>query len=183
MATRQQTTRTRDAISRRVGWRQPAFLVAVLLSQAAPIDRVVAQQRRYSPRTPTVSPNLNLTRTNFDALPNYYSLVRPQLDQNQVNREQQQFNQREMALRQSQGVELGRITQSIQTGAVTAGPTGTGGGFQRSSTKYRFRDAGGYFQSQASGPIPAAGSAPPVGAVSAQGAVSRQGAPRPRRSR
>ena len=41
-------------------------------------------------RTPTISPYLNLTRDDdFNGLPNYFALVRPQLQQEEINRRQQ----------------------------------------------------------------------------------------------
>ena len=43
--------------------------------------------RSYEPASPTVNPYLNLLRTDFGPLPNYHSLVRPQLRQQAFNRE------------------------------------------------------------------------------------------------
>jgi hypothetical protein len=53
-------------------------------------------QERYVPSSPTVSPYLNLFQNNRNgnfnrALPNYYSLVRPQLQQQRINQTQQQL--------------------------------------------------------------------------------------------
>ncbi len=56
-------------------------------------------QRRYQPNSPTVSPYLNLLRTNLGPLPNYHSLVRPQLNQQNFNRGASQvmdYNLRQM---------------------------------------------------------------------------------------
>jgi hypothetical protein len=58
-------------------------------------------QQRYTPSRPTVSPYLNLFQNNRNggsfnrALPNYYTLVRPQLEQNRVNQYQQQLLQQQ----------------------------------------------------------------------------------------
>ena len=67
---------------------------------------------RYEPRTPTVSPYLNLLRTDPGGVPNYYSLVRPRVEafdryQQGVNnfRQYQQENERrqqELYLQQQQ---------------------------------------------------------------------------------
>jgi hypothetical protein len=119
--------------------------IAAVLALVAWQGSEAQAQRRYQPRTGTVSPYLNLTRTNFGALPNYYSLVRPQMDQVEFNREQVDFNQREVSLRQSQAQQLGKITQSIQTGVVPASPTGKSSGFQVNSQKYQFMSPGRYF--------------------------------------
>ncbi len=43
-------------------------------------------QREYQPARPTISPYTGLTQTNFGALPNYFSIVRPQLEQRSFNR-------------------------------------------------------------------------------------------------
>lgn len=44
------------------------------------------RQREYQPARPTISPYTGLLQTNFGALPNYFSLVRPQQEQTAFNR-------------------------------------------------------------------------------------------------
>src|SRR4051812_29542348 len=66
-------------------------------------------QQRYQPSTPTVSPYLNLFQNQRNgqfnrALPNYYTLVRPQLQQQQVNQTQQKLiQQQDSTIEQLQG--------------------------------------------------------------------------------
>jgi len=58
-------------------------------------------------RSPTISPYLNLGRDDgLDTLPNYFSLVRPQLEQQAINRQQNRRLQ-----------SLGRDVQQIQQSA------------------------------------------------------------------
>jgi len=45
--------------------------------------------RHYQPPRPTISPYANLMGSNQGVLPNYYSLVRPQLQQQATNQQQQ----------------------------------------------------------------------------------------------
>jgi len=80
-------------------------------------------QQRYQPSTPTVSPYLNLFQNNRNgkfsrALPNYYSLVRPQLQQQQINNTQQQLiQQQDNTIQQLQGSV--QILQQPATQVVT----------------------------------------------------------------
>src|SRR5262245_13587518 len=57
------------------------ILLLALVASAAHAQGV----QRYQPSRPTVSPYMNLFRTNAGPLPNYYSLVRPQINQLAVN--------------------------------------------------------------------------------------------------
>ncbi|RIK74243.1 MAG: hypothetical protein DCC67_16870 [Planctomycetota bacterium] len=85
------------------------------------------QIRRYRPASPTVSPYLNLLRNNdIGGLPNYYSLVRPQLQQQQFNTQQQQFNRQQMALSAQQSAAIGTLSTQLQP---MTSPTGKGSGF------------------------------------------------------
>ena len=63
--------------------------------------------RNFLYNRPTVSPYLNLTSRNSNGLSNYHTLVRPQLDQEQVNVQRQQ-----QATRQQQ--ELGEIQNQFR---------------------------------------------------------------------
>lgn len=78
-------------------------------------------QQRYQPSTPTVSPYLNLFQNNRNgsfnrALPNYYTLVRPQLQQNRINAQQQQ-------LLQEQDTTIQDLQQNVQILQQQPGPT------------------------------------------------------------
>jgi hypothetical protein len=76
----------------------PPFFIAscaIMISASASVG-----QERYTPAKPTVSPYLNLFQNNRNgsfnrALPNYYTLVRPQLEQNRINANQQNLNQQQ----------------------------------------------------------------------------------------
>jgi hypothetical protein len=82
-------------------------------------------QQRYTPATPTVSPYLNLFQNNRNggpvsrALPNYYSLVRPQLQQNRINNNQQQ-------LIQQQNTVIDQLQQNVQVLQQQPGSVVTG---------------------------------------------------------
>lgn len=95
---------------------------------------------RYTPQRPTISPYLNLLRNDNGTLPNYYSLVRPQLNQ-------QRFDNRILSETQSQAKAV-RSLSSV-SGENLVGPTGTASTFgNRShflnrSHFYRSRPAGG----------------------------------------
>ncbi|QDS96065.1 hypothetical protein FF011L_48690 [Roseimaritima multifibrata] len=44
-----------------------------------------SRQRSYEPATPTMSPYIGLLQSNSGPIPNYFSLVRPRVDQQQFN--------------------------------------------------------------------------------------------------
>jgi hypothetical protein len=92
--------------------------MALLALSAAPLHAQVA--RRYQPSRPTVSPYLNLFRNNVGPLPNYYSLVRPQINQLAVNNQ--------VAAQQAQQSAGLNLLQS-QTNQLAATPTGKNGWF------------------------------------------------------
>ncbi len=75
---------------------------------------------RYTPQRPTISPYLNLLRNDSGPLPNYYSLVRPQLNQ-------QSFDNRILSTTRAQELQVRKLNEV--TDAAAAGPTGTGGTF------------------------------------------------------
>jgi hypothetical protein len=111
-----------------------ASTVALALLFAAEAQ---AQTPRYQPARPTVSPYLNLFRNNTGPLPNYYSLVRPQL-------QQQDFNQRQMTAQQQQNAAIGALqVESRQMGATTQ--TGKGSGFMRYQRQGFMTNGGGRF--------------------------------------
>jgi hypothetical protein len=92
---------------------------------------------RFEPSRPTISPYLNLLRRDVGPLPNYYSLVRPQLQQND-------FNQRQIAINREQRTAIRANAQQIQE--VQSGAASTG-------TASVYRNYGHYYPSMsASGP-------------------------------
>ncbi|MEQ9408766.1 MAG: hypothetical protein RIK87_13610 [Fuerstiella sp.] len=102
-------------------------VLAVIL--AVPVCSAVAQDTpRYSPQRPTVSPYLNLLRNNTGPLPNYYSLVRPQLDQ-------RSFDNRISSVTRSQGIAVQRL--SSLSASRQSDVTGSGSGFNNYSHFYR----------------------------------------------
>ena len=84
----------------------------------------------HATRGQTISPYLNLDRPeNSEELPNYFTFVRPQIEQNEVNRRQQR--------------ELLKLERQVQTAsfgnaAARSGAPGTGHGT-------RFGDTGRYY--------------------------------------
>ena len=98
-----------------------------------------AQVRRYQPATPTISPYHNLYRFNDGrSLPNYYSLVRPELQQRAINR-------REQALSRQQGKALQQLQNDVQRGLQPVAPTGKGSWFMIQGSKSTFLNSSGYF--------------------------------------
>lgn len=142
MPTLNSTLLTRDPMIRRRSRPQPwqlavvGAIVATWLC-AAPCE---AQVQRYQPARSTVSPYVNLTRlNNFGGLPNYYSFVRPQI-------QQQRFNQREQSYRRQQGNELQQLQDSFDRGlSATTAPTGTGSWFLTSPTRSTYLDASPFY--------------------------------------
>lgn len=79
---------------------------------------------RYQPSRPTVSPYLNLLRNDSGAIPNYYSLVRPQQQQIATNQQQQI----ELTRQRQQLESLNNNLLRVQEPTIRA--TGIGSGFQ-----------------------------------------------------
>jgi hypothetical protein len=106
----------------RANYARSVFASFIVLACAA----ASSAQQRYQPSTPTVSPYLNLFQNNRGngplnrALPNYYSLVRPQLDQNQFNRAQLQVQQQQNQSIQQLQAGVGFLAQQ-QTGQAITG--------------------------------------------------------------
>jgi hypothetical protein len=101
------------------------------------------QARRYRPRTPTVSPYLNLLRREEgDGLPNYYSLVRPQLQQQAFNNQQQQFNQQQLILSAQQSAAIGALSTQLQP---TLTPTGKASGFMTTGSGVHYQNTSRFF--------------------------------------
>ena len=92
-----------------------------------------AQVARYQPSTPTISPYLNLTRFNPGGLPNYYALVRPQIQQRQINLQEQarlRFQERQII----------RLENEVQQVLAPTGPTGTNSWFMVPGNQAKFLD-------------------------------------------
>ena len=106
-----------------------------------------AQGQRYEPSTPTVSPYLNLFQNNRNgrqfnsALPNYYSLVRPRLQQQQTNQNQQQLIQQQS---RTIGQLQGNLQQLQQAGPLVV-PTGNSSWFNNPGGRAKFRDTSSYY--------------------------------------
>jgi len=92
-----------------------ALVVAAAGSSASMAQGV----RRFQPSRPTVSPYMNLFRNNTGPLPNYYSLVRPQI-------QQEAFNAQQVAQQAQQNSAL-KMLQSQTAPPLT--PTGKSSGF------------------------------------------------------
>jgi hypothetical protein len=83
--------------------------------------------RTYQPTRPTTSPYLNLLRTDSGPLPNYQSLVRPQLEQQEFNRRAS----RDIAYNLRQITTLEAAQQApLRIGEAQVRPTGVFGQFQ-----------------------------------------------------
>lgn len=116
-------------------WNLAALFVAVVSLAAFDGEACHAQVRRYAPSTPTISPYLNLTRFNGGGLPNYYSLVRPQV-------QQQAFDQQQAAQQQLQGYKIRTLQDEVQSGLT---PTGKSAGHMNLGTRHKFGDTTGHF--------------------------------------
>jgi hypothetical protein len=92
----------------------------VVLASLAAADCQAQQAPRYQPSRPTVSPYLNLFRNNTGPLPNYYSLVRPELYQ-------QRFNQQTLTQQAQQTAAIGTLNTQVRRGTTTQ--TGKQSGF------------------------------------------------------
>ena len=100
--------------------------------------------RQYPAPRPTVSPYLNLLRGNAGPVPNYHSLVRPQLQQQTINQQQQSVNLQQQSLVQSNQQGIQRVQQGlIEIRQPQASPTGTGGGFMNFSHFYNLNGTPG----------------------------------------
>ena len=105
----------------------PAFLVAVMAVHSATAQPPVV---RYQPSRPTISPYLNLLRRDVGRIPNYHTLVRPQIQQYQNNQLQQyQLQQQQTAIQSNR-------QQILRVGEAAIAPTGSGAGFRNYSHYY-----------------------------------------------
>jgi hypothetical protein len=92
-----------------------------------------AQVVRYQPQSPTVSPYLNLTRFNNGGLPNYFALVRPQL-------QQRQFNVQEQTLLRNQERQIIDLQNDVQRGLAAPAATGAASWFMTPGTQAKYLD-------------------------------------------
>ncbi|MDZ4820461.1 MAG: hypothetical protein SGJ20_15955 [Planctomycetota bacterium] len=85
---------------------------------------VNAQIPSYRPSRPVVSPYINLLQRGGGPLPNYFTYVRPILDQNIVNQQQQTaIMQNQRTMQQMEGQVL-RMQESNARPTGAAGPAG-----------------------------------------------------------
>jgi hypothetical protein len=132
-------------------WLRAGLLSSFLLISAT--SESIAQQRRYEPSQPTVSPYLQLFRNDVgqnSALPNYFNFVRPLQQQYQVNQTQQR-------LLQQQYQAIGQLRSNVQAlegqlaqGQVVA-PTGKGSWFNRPSTKSGYLNTSRFYSQSGTG--------------------------------
>ena len=108
-------------------------------------------QQRYTPSRPTVSPYLDLFRPRVRGgqLPNYYTFVRPQLRQSQINQSNQQvLQQQSQAIQQLQSsFQQG---QQGQAGGPLVAPTGKGSWFARPGSRSTFLNTSRYYSQSGS---------------------------------
>jgi len=106
---------------------------------------VHAQVRRYQPASPTVSPYLNLVRPE-GALPNYYSQVRPQQQQRQLQQDVARFGRQQSLVNRRLEQQLGQPRAIL--------PTGTASWFMNDGPRGYFLNSGRYYdQLELRGPI------------------------------
>ena len=108
-----------------VRWKQFSWCVAIAVTAFGVPHGLASAQgyspRGYVPRTPTVSPYLNLLRRDRGELSNYYTFVRPQQRAQQFVRDQYQMNNQ--LQRQVQGIR----NQAFRAQGVRQ--TGIGGSY------------------------------------------------------
>jgi hypothetical protein len=101
-------------------------------------------QQRYEPSRPTVSPYVNLFRENNGIVPNYQSLVRPMLQQQQTNIYQgQQLKKQQQSLRDLQ-VSQQDLERRARAG-TSMSPTGKGAWFNKPGSQSTFMNTSGFY--------------------------------------
>jgi hypothetical protein len=131
----------------RLTYTLPALLAGAISLMTTP-ECSAQQVRRYRPNTPTVSPYLNLLRNDNDnagGLPNYYALVRPQLQQQSINQQQRAVNQQQLSIEAQQAAALGSLSNQVQP-LLT--PTGKAGQFMTQGRGASFQNTSRYFPQQ-----------------------------------
>jgi hypothetical protein len=109
------------------------------LSISCGVECCSAQVARYQPRTSTVSPYLNLGRFNGGGLPNYYALVRPQI-------QQRQFNAQASGLVRQQGAEISALQKQVDLGLPSPElTTGTGSWFMTPGVEHGFLNTSRFY--------------------------------------
>lgn len=107
---------------------RPRLLTATLFAIFAVASSGIATAQRpsdgqYRPARPTLSPYMGLLQTNTGPIPNYFSLVRPMMQQQSFNRQLSQATR-------AQSIQI----QSLSTQGSQAQPTsqtGNASGFQQ----------------------------------------------------
>ena len=80
-------------------------------------------QRRFEPARPTISPYVGLLQSNTGSIPNYFTLVRPRLDQ-------QQFNSQVRATERIRSQQIQQLSRSAAGGEPVL-QTGKQAGFMQ----------------------------------------------------
>ena len=128
---------------------RPSLKILALMGAAVLISAVTVhaqrQAARYEPRRATISPYNNLTRFNGGGLPNYYALVRPQLDQQVINRRSATALARQQTSLRTLQSDLASTQQAIERGPATIAPTGKRSWFMQQGTRSVFRDNTRFF--------------------------------------
>jgi hypothetical protein len=122
-----------------------SFLAAALLagiailSAAEPAWAQNPRRSRYSPyrpSSPTLSPYLDLLRSDVGPLPNYHMYYRPRVQVRRTLEEQDLALRRQAAGMRTLGTQVGQLQ-----GAAAIRPTGTAGTFMNYSHYYRMGPA------------------------------------------
>ncbi len=103
-----------------------------------PAQHCSAQVTRYQPSSPTVSPYLNLTRPSYGGVPNYFALVRPQIQQQNYNRQAQNLIGRQQR-------DILALQNEVQQELQPVSATGKGSWFMAPGTRERFLDTSRYY--------------------------------------
>jgi hypothetical protein len=120
-----------------------ASLFGILCIYGAPASDA-QQADRYEPYRPTVSPYLNLFRFNNSNVPNYYSLVRPQVQQQQFQQEQDQFTQQAShAIKELQSSYAGG--QQLEAAGPLVAPTGRRSTFVTTGHRYTYLNTARFY--------------------------------------
>ena len=124
------------------------FLALVVAAVLVSAHTVHAQRQvsRYEPRRATISPYNNLTRFNGGGLPNYFALVRPQLDQQGVNQRSATALTRQQTSLRTLRQDLDSTQRAIERGPSTISPTGKRSWFMQQGRSSVFRDNTHFYQ-------------------------------------
>lgn len=117
------------------------FLTCVIILLSWECDAAaqrLQRPQRYEPARPTISPYLNLLRENVSPIPNYYSLVRPQLQQQRINQQQQS-----LLIRQNS--EIRQLQTNLLRTQAEGPVSGTPSWFQNPGSRSTFLNTSQYY--------------------------------------